>query len=115
MTDLELLDRQCRETFARLAIPCAYRIEKIDEDIPPLPFARYWFTGESLTGSDTCVGIRRLSLNIELITRTKRFDLENEIEKEFESFEARKDETYDTSDEVFVETFTFDVIQKIRR
>lgn len=114
MTDLELLKQRVEAAFTSMNILSIYRIEKADK-IPHLPFARFWFSSETLTGSDDRVSIRRVSLNIELITAEKRFDLENALEKEFEEFEATKNEDFDTSDEVFVETFVFDVIQKIRR
>lgn len=113
MTDLELLKQSVEAAFTSMNIPSVYRIEKIDQ-IPP-PFARFWFSNETLTGSDDRVSIRRVSLNIELITAEKRFDLENALEEAFEEFEATKTEDFDTSDEVFIETFVFDVIQKIRR
>lgn len=114
MTDLELLNERCKETFNELDLPFAYRIEKVDEIIH-LPYVRYWFSGERLTGSDSRTGIRSLTLNVELITDCKRFDLEDGIEEAFHEFEASKSEDFDTTDEVFIESFTFDVIQKIRR
>ena len=114
MTDLEKLKARCESTFARLGITAVYRIEKVDE-IPELPFARFWFANETLTGSDSAMLIRRVSLNIELITTERRFDLESGIEEEFEGFGCTKSEDFDTSDEVFAETFNFDVVQKIRR
>lgn len=114
MTDLEMLKQRVEAACASVNIPCFYRVQKVGT-LPPPPFVRFWFSNETLTGSDDCAAIRRVSLDVELITSEKRFDLENVLEAEFADFECTKSEDFDASDEVFVETFVFDVIQKIRR
>lgn len=112
--DLTELRTVVSNTLTGIGVTSFYRLEE-GEDIPAVPYAVFWFDRESLTGSDDANRIRSVTLMIQLVTASKDLTAEAAIEAAFTRYRIDKTEDYDTQDHVFVETFTIQITQKIRR
>lgn len=109
MTDditLDILDE--------LGIRNTYRVFK-DNILPKAPFAVWYITGESFTGSDSKAMIKSSDYTIELYTIGKDFELEQRLESLIPESDFRKNEEYISGDKAYCHTYTYTTTKKIRR
>lgn len=99
-----------------LGLPIAYRRFKQykSKPLPSPPYIVWFIDDEALRGSDSKNHIVERHIIVEFYSAKKDFKIEAEIERLLDFAFLDKSEEYDGSQGVFIVSYEFDVIEKIR-
>lgn len=103
--------------LSRIGMPVAYRqfLPTKGVEVPNPPYAVYIISPETGRGADYKNLLRERHVRIEIYTDAKDTARELAVEDILGAVEWEKDEEYIDSEALYMVTYEFDIIEKIRR